>query len=209
MRVVLLGYPGAGKGTLANHLKRKFPFLHLSTGDIFRGLGKETPLGKKVSEIISTGALVPDEVTIEVVKNRLEELADSHYLLDGFPRTIVQADALSTFAPADKVLFLDAPQSILIDRLTQRISCPKCAEIYNKKKNPPKKAGICDLCGTPLKQRSDDTEETVTTRLAAYEKETAPLVEYYEKLGNFYRLDASTNGDDVFSQACKIFEKDF
>ena len=192
MRIILLGPPGAGKGTVANKLKATDGSVHISTGDILRNNVKAgTELGKKAKEFMDKGELVPDQLIMDMMEVRLQE-ADcaKGFMLDGFPRTIPQADALGKLLEKIKIkldaaINLDIPRDVVLDRLTTRRTCNNsaCQTIYNVKTNPPKVEGKCDKCGSPVIQRSDETEEAILNRLAVYNKQTSPLIEYYSNKG--------------------------
>ncbi len=186
MRVVLLGPPGAGKGTQAKAIAAAFNIPHISTGDLFReNLKNETPLGKKAKAYMDSGQLVPDELVIALVEDRIiRDDCKAGYLLDGFPRTVAQASALCAFNEKigkllDHAVNIEVPENLLIERIVGRRVCPKCGASYHVSFNPPKVEGICDVDGEALNQRADDSEETVTTRLKVYHKESAPLVDFY------------------------------
>jgi len=190
MKLVLLGAPGAGKGTQAVVISKKYNVPHISTGDIFRyNIKNNTELGKKAKEYIDNGLLVPDEVTINIVKDRLgNEDCKSGFILDGFPRTIQQAEKLdeildSTGTKLDCVLNIHVPDTEIISRMSGRRVCSKCGMSYHIKSNPPKDKDICNECGSPVIQRDDDKEETVLKRLETYHKQTEPLIEYYKQKG--------------------------
>ena len=195
MVIIMLGAPGTGKGTVASILTEKLGIPQVSTGDIFRKHIKEgTKLGKLAESYMSKGKLVPDDVTIGLVENRLEEAdVQDGIILDGFPRTVVQAEALDKLLEnkgkkVDVVINLTTPEEEIIERIVNRRVCSnqECKTVYNLVLNPPKQEGICDKCGHELVQRKDDNVETVKSRLDSYFKETSPLVEYYEKQGNLY-----------------------
>ncbi len=197
-RLILLGPPGAGKGTNAVRIAKRYDIPHISTGDIFRkNLNADTSLGRKAKEYMERGELVPDALVSELVTNRLEEEdCERGYLLDGFPRTVVQARALDKYLKSknqaiDKVLELHAPEDVLMDRMLGRRVCRSCGATYHIKSMPTKKEGICDICGGEVYQRADDTEETVNKRFAVYREQTEPLIEYYRKAGNLVRIDSS------------------
>jgi len=192
MRIILLGPPGAGKGTVANALKSHDGSVHISTGDILRNNVKTgTDLGKKAKEFMDKGGLVPDQLIMDMMEKRLQEPdCAKGFLLDGFPRTIPQAEALGKLLEKiniklDTVINLDIPRDVVLDRLTTRRTCSNasCQTIYNVKSNPPKEDGTCFKCGSPVVQRSDETEEAIMTRLETYNKQTAPLIDYYAKKG--------------------------
>ena len=200
-KLVLFGPPGAGKGTLASYIKKVLPDIaHISTGDIFReNLKNETPLGLKAKGYMDKGELVPDDVVIDMVQDRLnqDDVKQHGFLLDGFPRTLAQAEALSTITEVDLLLLLEIGRDIITKRILGRFGCPECGEIYNKYTLQPKvqtgeNKWTCDKCGAEIefKQRSDDTEETLKNRLDAYEKNAKPVIEYYEKKGLVKKVDA-------------------
>lgn len=206
MRLLIMGRPGAGKGTQAANIKEYYGIPHISTGDMFRAAIKEgTELGKLAKSYMDKGALVPDEVTIGIVKERLlKDDCKKGFLLDGFPRNVLQAEALDSFMKEqgislDAVLDVNVDASILIRRIVGRRICKTCGATYHIDFNKPKKEGICDNCGTPLVQRADDTIETAGSRLEVYDKQTAPLLAYYEK----QNLLKTVNGDQELN---KVFE---
>lgn len=204
MRIILLGPPGAGKGTQAAMLVEKLHIPHISTGDMFRQAIKEgTPLGKKAKEFMDAGQLVPDEVTVGIVKERVgQEDCREGFLLDGFPRTVAQAEVLDTIldeigSALDATVSIEVPREKLVTRLTGRRVCKKCGATYHLEFNPPEKAGVCGKCSRELIQRSDDTEETVLNRLNVYEKQTAPLINYYKEKGLLKEIDGDGPIDQV------------
>ena len=200
MNVILLGAPGAGKGTQATKIVNKTGVPHISTGDIFRyNIKNQTPIGKVAKSYIDKGELVPDSVTVEIVKDRLSnDDCSKGYLLDGFPRNIYQAQELDKFSDVEKVIDIEVDLSKLLKRITGRRVCSKCGESYHIDFLNGKT--VCDLCGGELIQRADDNEETVKQRLDVYEKQTAPLVEYYEKAGKLIRIDGDKSIDEVFEE---------
>ena len=200
MNVILLGAPGAGKGTQATKIVNKTGVPHISTGDIFRyNIKNQTPIGKVAKSYIDKGELVPDSVTVEIVKDRLSnDDCKKGYLLDGFPRNIYQAEELDKFSNVEKVIDIEVDLSKLLKRITGRRVCAKCGESYHVDFLNGKTT--CDLCGGELIQRADDNEATVKQRLDVYEKQTAPLVEYYEKAGKLIRIDGDKTIDEVFEE---------
>jgi adenylate kinase len=196
-KLILFGPPGSGKGTFASQIKKILPEIsHISTGDIFReNLKNETPLGLKAKSFMDSGELVPDDVTIEMVRDRLnrDDVKKNGFILDGFPRTLPQAEALSDITEIDLVLLLQVPRNLIMKRILGRYSCNNCGKIYNKYTLPPKKEGICDKCGASIKfeQRSDDNEETLKNRLDAYEKNAKPVIKYYKKRGKLKKVDGT------------------
>ncbi len=185
-KILLMGPQGAGKGTVAAILKEKLEVPHISMGDIFRETVKsDSPLGEKLKEIMAKGELVPIEITAQMLKERLQQAdCKKGYLLDGYPRSIEQAEVLDNIESVDKVVVLEVPQEVSVARLTTRIQCKNCGAVYNIKTMPPKKEGICDECGkNNLYQRDDDKEEAIVKRLEIYKQETTPLKNRYnEKL---------------------------
>ena len=201
MKVVMLGAPGAGKGTQAKKIAAKYNIPHISTGDIFRSNIKNgTELGKKVQGILASGGLVPDEVTIEMVRDRLaSDDTASGYILDGFPRTIPQAEALSEMAELEAVINFVLSDDEVVKRLSGRRLCPSTGRIYHIVSNPPKQEGIDDETGEPLIQRDDDKPEAIRHRLEVYRAETAPLIGYYKEKGKIIDIDASPSPETVLS----------
>lgn len=190
MRLVFLGPPGAGKGTQARALAQEWGVPHIATGDMLRDAAAAgTPLGRQARAFMERGALVPDDVIIGLIAERLGEPdAKRGFVLDGFPRTIPQAEALDRLLAErdqglDRVIYFDVPEDELLRRLTGRRSCPACQATYHLTANPPRRAGVCDRCGADLVQRPDDREETVRTRLKVYAEQTAPLLEHYRGRG--------------------------
>ena len=206
MNLIFLGPPGAGKGTIAAIVKDAYKIPHISTGDLFRAnIKNETELGKMVKEILASGNLVPDEVTIKMVENRLSESdAKSGYILDGFPRTIAQADALSQMSEVDHVINFVIDRETILKRLSGRRVCKSTGRTYHILYNPPKVEGIDDETGEPLIQRDDDKEEAILNRLDVYEKSTAPLINYYKEKGLLIDLDASKSPEEIFEEFKKL-----
>lgn len=202
MRMVFLGPPGAGKGTLAAMASSQMGLPHISTGDLFRAAVKNgSELGNQVKSILADGKLVPDQVTIALVKERLgEDDTAEGWILDGFPRTIPQAEALQEICPADLVVNFDVEDSVILFRLTQRLVCRGCGKIYHRITMPPRKEGVCDACGGALSTRSDDREEAIRTRLDAYRRQTAPLISWYGEKGLLATIDGSGSPETVFGE---------
>ena len=211
MKIIMLGAPGAGKGTQAKMIADKFSIPHISTGDIFRANIKEgTELGRKAKEYMDQGLLVPDELVVNLVVDRLTwEDAKNGYVLDGFPRTIPQAEAL-TNALAEKgekvdfAINIDVPDQNIIERMGGRRACVSCGATYHIVNIPPKKEGICDVCGAELILRDDDKPETVKKRLDVYHEQTQPLIDYYKAEGVLKDVDGTVDMKDVFESIVKV-----
>jgi len=210
VKLILLGAPGAGKGTVAKLLTDVDGSVQISTGDILRGAVQAgTELGKKADAFMKAGDLVPDDLIMGIMEDRLQEPdCAKGFLLDGFPRTIPQAEALKGLldrigVKLDMAVNLDVPRDVILDRLTTRRTCSntKCQAIYNVKSNPPKVEGVCDKCGSPVIQRDDETEEAISKRLETYNEKTAPLAAYYEKEGLLTNVNATSS--DVVVQTIK------
>ncbi|MGI6778477.1 MAG: adenylate kinase [Acetivibrionales bacterium] len=202
MRIVLLGPPGAGKGTQACILAEKLDIPHISTGDIFRSnIKKGTELGKKAKEFIDKGLLVPDEITINIIKDRLlQDDCKKGFILDGFPRTIAQAEYLEEALknlgmPLDYAVSIEVPDERIIKRLSGRRVCPKCGATYHIIYCAPKKDGICDKCNEGIIQRDDDKEETIIIRLKTYHRQTEPLLDFYKKAGKLIKVESTESID--------------
>ncbi len=202
MRLILLGAPGAGKGTVAKMLTAIDGSVQISTGDILRAAVKAgNELGQQAEAFMKAGDLVPDTLIMDIMKERLQaDDCKAGFLLDGFPRTIPQAQALKTLLvdleiSLDAVVSLDVPKEVILDRLTTRRTCenPDCNAIYNIKSSPPKQEGICDKCGSKVVQRDDETEEAISKRLDVYNAKTAPLVEFYDQEGSLLRVNATSS----------------
>jgi adenylate kinase len=213
LRTILLGPPGAGKGTQAERIIAKYNIPHISTGDIFReNIKKGTELGKKAQEYMNKGELVPDDLVCEIATTRLlEDDCKNGFLLDGFPRTVYQAQKLDEFLAAhdsklDKVIDLEVGEDELMRRITGRRVCKDCGATYHVVNFPPEVPGKCDKCGGVLIQRSDDNEETAKNRIAVYKEQTEPLIDYYEKAGNIVHVDGSISPENTFSQIEKAFD---
>jgi len=202
MKLILLGAPGAGKGTVAKILTKNTGAVQISTGDILRGaVAADSDLGKKAKDFMTRGDLVPDELIMDIMEARLQEPdCEKGFLLDGFPRTIPQAEALKVLlakigVTLDKAVSIEVPRDVILDRLTTRRTCNNsdCQEIYNVKSNPPKEEGKCDKCGSPVIQRDDETEEAISHRLETYNEKTAPLTGFYEKEGLLLSVNATSS----------------
>jgi adenylate kinase len=211
MRLILLGAPGAGKGTVAKLLTKLDGSVQISTGDILRGAVQAgTELGKQAEAFMKAGDLVPDALIMGIMEQRLQDPdCQKGFLLDGFPRTIPQAEALKGLLvklgiKLDAAVSIDVPREVILDRLTTRRTCsnPACQAIYNVKSNPPKVEGVCDKCGSPVIQRDDETEQAISKRLDTYTEKTAPLVDYYRGEGLLMSV-ATTSSDDVVNAVKK------
>lgn len=213
MRIIMLGAPGAGKGTQAERIAEKFRIPHISTGDIFRANIKEgTELGKKAKAYIDNGALVPDELTTDLVKSRIsEEDCREGYILDGFPRTIPQAEffdaALKDMGEAlDAVVDIEVPDQAIVDRLSGRRVCKNCGALYHMLSRRPAKEGVCDACGGDVILRDDDAPETVLKRLSVYHEQTQPLIDHYSKQDLVKAVDGTKATDEVWDAILAILE---
>ena len=212
MNIVLLGPPGAGKGTQGVVLSKSYGIPHISTGDILREAVKSaTPMGKKAKAFMDSGELVPDEVVVGIVVDRLgQDDTRKGYILDGFPRTLKQAEELDEalkriVSGIDIVLYFETPEDVSVERLTGRRVCKNCGGNFHIKNIPPKKEGICDKCGALLVQRPDDKLETVKKRLKVYEVQTRPLIDYYTKQGILKKVSGALDVKDLFRELCQFF----
>ncbi|MGM9813515.1 MAG: adenylate kinase [Candidatus Enteromonas sp.] len=213
LNIILMGPPGAGKGTQATRIVDAFHLPHISTGDMFReAIAQGTPLGLKAKAIIERGDLVPDDITVGLVKERLSkpDCAEG-YLLDGFPRTIPQAEALKALGKeigreVNLVIDITCDESILIPRISGRRVCPKCGASYHVKNMKPQKEGICDRCGAELIQRKDDNEASFKVRLDNYNKQTAPLQSFYQAEGIYHVYDGAVGADGLFKEVSSLLE---
>ena len=206
MYILLMGPPGAGKGTQAERLIREYGIPQISTGDMFRAAVKSgTPLGKEAKSYMDKGALVPDSVTVGIVKERLaQEDCKDGWILDGFPRTTAQAASLDSILhemgiSLTAVLGINANREDLVKRVSGRLVCRKCSASFHRDFRPPKQQGVCDNCGGELYQRADDNEKTIRSRLAVYDEQTKPLIDYYKMSGCYVDIDGDPSMDEVFS----------
>ena len=213
MDMILLGLPGVGKGTQAKKLEEELKIPHIATGDIFRkAIKNETPLGKKAKSFIDAGELVPDEVTIGIVEERLKESdCKDGFILDGFPRTIAQAEALDEILSEqnrelDLAIYLQAELDILVERLAGRRVCVDCGATYHVKNDPPEVEGVCDKCGGEVIQRSDDQEKTVKKRIEVNKEKTAKLADYYQNKGILHEVESTGGIDKVQARLMKLIE---
>lgn len=213
MKIIMLGAPGAGKGTQAELIAEKYGIPHISTGDIFRANIREgTDLGRQAKEYMDKGQLVPDDLTVRILLDRVsKDDCKDGYVLDGFPRTIPQAEVLDTEVAKlgehiDLAIDVDVPDENIIRRMSGRRACTKCGATYHVEHIPPKQEGICDKCGAELVLRDDDREETVKNRLEVYHKQTQPLIDYYSRQNILRTVDGTRDMNDVFSDIVKLME---
>jgi adenylate kinase len=214
MNLILLGAPGAGKGTQAKMIVEKYGIPQISTGDMLReSVAKGTDLGKKAKEYMDRGELVPDEVVIGIVKERLQQPdCEKGFILDGFPRTLAQAEALDKMLEElgkkiDAVINIYVPEEEIVKRIVNRRTCRNCGAIYHLIYSPPKEDNKCDKCGGELYQRDDDREETVRERLRVYRENTEPLIEYYKNKGVLYNVDGTKDIEGVFAEVVEVLKK--
>lgn len=215
MKIVLIGAPGAGKGTLAATLKDKLNYLHISTGDLLRDeMKNNTDLGQEAKSFIDNGALVPDELVTKLVEKKLssDECKGKGCLLDGYPRTGQQAKDLDAILeglgePIGTVLYLEASLPVVIERLTGRRVCKQCGSLYHVTNMPPKVEGVCDKCGGSLYQRSDDNEETIKNRMDVYKEKTSPIINFYTSQNKLHQLNADRAPEEVHTDAIKIINE--
>lgn len=209
MKLVLIGSPGAGKGTQAKVLSRHFDIAHISTGDLLRKeINLKTKLGLKIIDIMNAGELVSDEIVGELLYNRIKkDDCKNGFILDGYPRNVEQAEGLpSIVGEIDHVILITVPDNIIIERMIGRRGCPKCGQMYHVKYNPPKEEDICDECGEKLIQRKDDNEETVKNRLLVYHTSTSPIIAYYRDKGILLEISGIGNINDITKDLIKALE---
>lgn len=214
MRIVLLGPPGAGKGTLAGLIKDSLDIEHISTGDIFRDEMKHhTALGAEMKKYVERGELVPDEVVTKIVENKLKNpIFEKGYMLDGFPRTSKQAKDLDEIlnrmsTPIDFALYMEADLELIVQRLTGRRVCRKCGAVYHVQNRPAKVEGVCDVCGGELYQRADDNEETIRKRMEVYYQSTTPIVEYYRSQNKLRQVDGNKDSAELCKDVLKMLDE--
>ena len=214
MRLVLLGPPGAGKGTQAKILSEKFNLVHISTGDILRdAVEKGLPLGVKAKEFLKRGELVPDDIVVEIVVGKIRDIAKCGFVLDGFPRTERQAEELDSALGnmglcLDSVIYLETHLQVSIRRLSGRRICRLCSSNYHIENIPPKKEGICDRCGEVLSLRGDDREETVKKRWRVYQSQIAGLIDYYQRKGTLRKVSGDLDAPSVYEKLYKLFREE-
>lgn len=210
MKLILIGCPGAGKGTQAKKLSKHFDIAHISTGDLLREqIELGTKIGKEVSDIMNSGHLVPDETVTGLLSDRIKrDDCKKGYILDGYPRNLLQAEGLSDIiGDVDKVVLINVDDNVIIERMSGRRSCAKCGHMYHIKYNPSKVPDICDECGSPLVQRKDDKEETVKNRLKVYHETTSPIADYYKKKGVLLEISGVGDIDEIASNLIKSLEE--
>lgn len=211
--LLLFGPPGSGKGTQAEKLVEKKSYAHISTGDIFReNFRKETALGAEAKKYVDAGHLVPDSITLGMLKDAIANLKENQFILDGFPRTLDQAEQLEALSEElkfdiTKVIFLQVPDEVLFERLTGRRICKSCGTVYHMSSKPPVKAGICDKCGGDVYQRKDDSKDVIAHRLKTYEQSTAPVKRFYEEVGNLVILDGAGTPQSIEKKVLEIVNK--
>ncbi|MGC1119837.1 MAG: adenylate kinase [Candidatus Methanofastidiosia archaeon] len=211
MRIVFLGPPGSGKGTQAQIVARILGISQISTGDLLReAVDKGTPAGAKAQQYMGKGALVPDSIVIDLVREALSD--KDQFILDGFPRNLEQAKTLDDVLremnlPLDAVITIDVPLEKLVERLSGRLTCPECNAIYHILYNPPRQKGLCDTCGKGLYQRADDTPRAITHRFETYKKQTAPLIQYYKDRGTLITIDGTKSIDEISADIKKIITR--
>ncbi len=205
MQIILIGAPGSGKGTQAGHLSRELGVPHISTGDILREAVRQgTELGREAGPIMASGALVPDDLMVGIIGERLrQDDARKGFILDGFPRTVTQAEKLGAMLEGNgngklEVLYLSVPDEVIVRRIASRRSCPDCGSIYHLENSPPKVQGVCDQCGAQLVGRPDDSEEAVRARLEAFHRQTMPLVNFYGSRNALHEIDGTRSVEEVF-----------
>ena len=209
MRLIFLGAPGAGKGTVAAAVSKELGVPQVSTGDLFRAAVKNrTELGRRVESIMQRGELVPDELTVALVRERFQAPdTAAGFILDGFPRTIPQADALDSFQGIDAVVNFQVSDEVVVRRLSGRRVCRNCGAIYHVENMPPRKEGVCDRCGGELYIRDDDRIESIRNRLRVYGEQTAPLIDYYRRRGLLHDIDSAQSVEDTLRQLRPLLAK--
>lgn len=213
LNLVFLGPPGAGKGTQAQRISERFGLVWICAGDMLRqAVAKGNQIGKKVEAYLKKGELVPDEIVLHLISERLNEIKNEGFILDGFPRTVKQAMALDELLDKKKialraVIFLDVPDEEIVRRLSARRICPSCGAVYNMIFNPPREDEKCDRCGTPLIRRKDDEPETIRNRLRIFHEQTLPLIEYYQRKGLLRRISGTGNPDQVTEEIEKVLKE--
>ena len=207
--IIFFGPQGSGKGTQAKTISKKINIPHISSGDLLRNeIENKTKLGVEIEKILDNGDLVPDSTINQIIKNRLENPdTQNGYILDGFPRTISQAEFLDSFSKVNYVIEIDIPKKVSIERLSYRYTCPKCGAIYHLKNVPPKQTGICDLCGTKLVRRDDDEPKAIEERLKIYHLRTEKLINYYKEKNILYTVDGAKDANQVATDILNLIQK--
>ncbi len=211
MKLILIGTPGAGKGTQAKKLSKYYNIAHISTGDLLREqMQLKTEMGLKIADIINSGQLVSDDIVTSLLDERIKrDDCRNGYILDGYPRNLTQAEGLSrVIGDIDKVVFIDVDDDVIIERMAGRRSCSKCGHMYHIKYNPPAKDNVCDECGENLTQRKDDNEETVRKRLSVYHEATSPIINYYKEKNILLDINGVGDIDDIFSKITDMLKED-
>lgn len=212
MRIVILGAPGSGKGTQAARLAKELGLRHLSTGDMLRdAVARKTEIGRRAEEYMRKGLLGPDEIIFALVREALDESAHSGWIMDGFPRTLAQAEELDRMLAErkqkiDRVIEIDVEPEVIVERLSSRRVCPRCKRVYNLGAMAPKVAGRCDACGAQLVKRPDDEESTVRKRLEVYREQTAPVIEYYAKRDGLVKIDGSRGIEEIYAEIVRALK---
>lgn len=202
MKIILLGAPGAGKGTLAQKLKADHGFVHISTGDILReNISQKTPIGLQAKKLIDNGNLVPDEIILKLLMEKINSINTDDYIIDGFPRTLAQAKSLDKILKVDYVLSLTASPEVVIDRLLNRLTCPNCKKITNRKRL---KDDLCPVCNTKLDLRADDNEDAIRKRLKIYNENSKDILDFYKKLNILYEIDSDKSPEKTYELTNKI-----
>ncbi len=205
MKIILIGPPGSGKGTQAEMLKQKFNIPHISSGDILRSeVARGTEFGKLIKGFMDKGEIGPQELITEVVLKYLDDNCSSGFIFDGFPRTIYQAEKLSEKHPDAKAILIQVSDEEITNRITGRRICPQCNKIYNIVNSPPRKAGICDTCGTAIIQRADDNLQTIRTRIQVYNNDTKPVIDFYDKKKLLSIIDGKKDSTEIFNGILKL-----
>jgi adenylate kinase len=205
MRIVLIGPPGSGKGTQAKKLHKKFEIPHISSGDILRDeVARKTEFGMKVKAFMDRGEIGPTELITKMVLDYIDKKCPSGFILDGFPRTVYQAEQLEKHQSIIAVIAIEVSEDEVIRRITGRRSCPDCGAIYHAESKPPKKKGTCDDCGSKLVHRDDDSVSTVKNRLNVYNTETKPVIDYYEKKGLLRRVNGARDPEEIYLEIMRI-----
>ncbi|MBN1532745.1 MAG: nucleoside monophosphate kinase [Spirochaetes bacterium] len=201
MKVILIGPPGSGKGTQAMMLKERYGAAHISSGEVLRReAARGSELGSRIAVFMARGEIGPVELITEAILTHIDEQAPSGFILDGFPRTLYQAEELGKRHDIDAAIFIDVPETVIVDRILGRRTCGGCGAIFHVRTNPPAREGVCDICGAPLTVRGDDNEETVMNRIRVYKDETVPLLDFYGAAGLLRTVDGNGGADEILSR---------